>query len=791
MAIVGGIVGGLAASAVTSSVLVAVGVGIAAAYSIDYAMDAMMEDVAVDTMGGRNVSSPNSSGSREIVYGKVRKGGNVLWQDVAGNNNKYLYQITALSHTECESIDKVFFDRDEAWANGVYNSNYWYLNELNVVKILVKTGSSSQTPISTVTSGTPTEVSYWNTQTINGIQSSHKLNNIAYVWTRFAHNPDKFPNGVPNVTAEIKGRKIYDPRVSNSDIDNPSTFVWTANPVLCLYDYMRNEDFGAGISASEFDESQISDAADHCDDLVGSPQKVRYECHGIVDTKNSFRQNIKNLLSSMNGRITYVSGKFRIEPFEYKTPHTQDLNEDIIIGDFTVIAKTPRQDNYNFVKGTYVSKEAGYIKTEYPQQKSTSYADDDGGEHVLNLDLPFTTDTINAQRLARLNLLKSRMQSRIKARLNAKGLTYCVGDNVNVSNAKFGIVDNVYEITSCTIGFDTSNGVYVDIEARENASEVYDHTASTDQVYTTGQVIDLPRTPTIAEIDSNTVNAFPAVRWNGTKFERGFDVVFNAVEGVKAREYIASVSRHNYTNPAGRPIFRSNVPTMFVPIPYSLQTYTSFSVHLKTASVFNATSDWVSLQFSNPVFPDFPSNEEHFLFVADAQVTPTESQWTSVKGAPPFSGDKLTLIEKDSAGNIIDAETYIFDADFSMGLAYVSELSLGDTADAVSSREIRIPKSVYSEHSVTLSVVSTNYVQGNTGYTVSNLPITIGSVVDGVDGAGLVPVEVTIPASVYNNFDDSTYDYAYYLAHITLQASYGNQTSNFDITVYDWIQQPT
>ncbi len=791
MAIVGGILGGLGAAAVTSSALVAVSVGIAAAYTIDYAMDAMMEDASVDTMGGRNVSSPSSSGSREIVYGKVRKGGNVLWQDVAGNNNKYLYQITALAHSECESIDKVFFDSNEAWSNGVYNSNYWYLNTLNVVKIIVKTGSSSQTPISTVTNGTPTEVSYWNTQTINGIQSSHKLNDIAYVWTRFAFNPDKFPNGIPNVTAEIKGRKVYDPRVTNSDINTQSTFVWTANPVLCLYDYMRNEDFGAGISATEFDEDQISDAADHCDDLVGTPQKARYECHGIVDTKNSFRNNIKNLLSSMNGRITYVSGKFRIEPFEYKTPHTQDLNEDIIIGDFTVITKTPRQDNYNSVKGTYISKEVNYVKTEYPQQRSTSYPVADGGEHVLNLDLPFTTDTINAQRLARLNLLKSRMQSRIKARLSAKGLTYCVGDNVNVSNAKFGIVDKVYEITSCTIGFDASNGVFVDIEARENAPEVYDHTASTDRVYTTGQVIDLPRTPTIAEIDSNTVNAFPAVRWNGTKFERGFDVVFNAVEGVKAREYIASVDRHNYTNPAGRPILRSNVPTMFVPIPYTLSIYSSFSVHLQTASVFNATSDWVSLQFSNPVFPDFPSNEEHFLFVADTQVTPTESQWLSAKGTPPSSGDKLILIEKDSAGTIIDAETYIFDANFSMGHSEYSGVSLGDTADAVSKTKIRIPKSVHSEHSVTLSIDSYNVTLGNLGYTSSNLPITISSVVDGLDGAGEATAEVTIPASVYNNFDDSTYDYAFYFANITMQADYGTQTSYFNITVYDWIQTPT
>jgi hypothetical protein len=161
MAVVGAIVGGLGAAALGTSAVVAIGVGIASAYAVDYAMDSMMEDAAVDTMGGRNVNTKETTKSREIVYGEIRKGGNILWQDVAGSNNKYLYQITALAHDMCEGIEKVYLDRDLVWYNGTYQGDWWQSGGGVKLDVQVRDGGRAQSEISTGSANTDTHVDYW------------------------------------------------------------------------------------------------------------------------------------------------------------------------------------------------------------------------------------------------------------------------------------------------------------------------------------------------------------------------------------------------------------------------------------------------------------------------------------------------------------------------------------------------------------------------------------------------------------------------------------------------------
>lgn len=794
MAVVGGIVAGATASYVGASLVVAVGVGIAAAVAYDYAMDALMENASVDTMGGRNVNTKATTGAREIVYGKIRKGGNILWQDVAGANNRFLYQITAISHSECQSIDKVYFDGDEAWSGGVYNSNYFESNNINIVKIEVKTGTSTQSEISTVTTGTDTAVSYW----VNDGANKHSLSNIAYVWTRFTHNPEKFPNGAPAVTALIQGRKVYDPRVGSHSESNPATWAFSRNPVLCLFDYLRNEDFGAGIAASEFDEAQIESAATFCDASVGSPSRTRYVCDGVVNTGQSIRQNIKNLLTCMNGRITYAGGKLRIEPYQYNTPHSIDLDEDIITSGFTVTTKTPRQDNYNVVKGTYVSEDINYVKTEYTQQDSSNddYVNADGGKHTLNLDLPFTTNTIRAQRLAKLVLLRSRMQSRIKTRVNAKGLDYKVGDNVNVTNAKFGIVDNVYEITNCSIGFDKESGVYVDIEARENSSAVYDHTASTDIEFTAGQVISLPDRPSVAAVNGSSITVEPHIRFNefSGDYQKVALIQWDAPAGVTVDFYGVTVFNQGVN-------FKRYIVTTEteLAVPFG---YEAVEIRIVVKNVQGFFSETVVENFNygnnkELFYPDFPETHEYFIQVADAQATPTNGDWLEASMGKPISANSiLTVVEENDLGIVVDVEDYVWKPDFRVGIPHSydqiaanADVVLGSNNTYQTVNAFYIPDEVRDEFSITFSITATN-LYSNFGLTESDLNIYLNAQTPATNKLGDYCLFGTrILPSFYNNAtitDSATY--LHYRVDVALSAQFGNQTETVYFRLYGSIR---
>jgi hypothetical protein len=46
--------------------------------------------------------------------------------------------------------------------------------------------------------------------------SAHRLQGIAYLYVRFKYNADAFPNGIPAVSATIRGKKVFDPLSSTT-----------------------------------------------------------------------------------------------------------------------------------------------------------------------------------------------------------------------------------------------------------------------------------------------------------------------------------------------------------------------------------------------------------------------------------------------------------------------------------------------------------------------------------------------------------------------------------------------
>lgn len=78
--------------------------------------------------------------------------------------------------------------------------------------------------------------------------------------------------GFPRFTALVRGRKVYDPRDGTQTLGTPSTYKWSDNPALILGDFLSNTSYGARRTV---DWESVEDAADHCDELLGSPSEKR------------------------------------------------------------------------------------------------------------------------------------------------------------------------------------------------------------------------------------------------------------------------------------------------------------------------------------------------------------------------------------------------------------------------------------------------------------------------------------------------------------------------------------
>ena len=541
---------GAAAVAVGASLVVAAAVGLGAAAVFDYVMDSMIDDISVDTMSGRNITKKDPAASRKLVYGTTRTGGTIIYQANSGEDNKYLHNFIVFSEGVCDFLE-IYFDDVKAWGRNSDGLARYYnkystnadgseSTNGNKVQIIVKFGDPSQSSIyQTPNSDIPSQ---WTT--------SHSLRGIAYIWVRLEYSDEIYTNGFPKITAKMRGKNLYDPRQDDTAtaysgsgdqrIDDPETWEYTNNSAVCLLNYMLDDSIGLGESLDAFDATSLKASMDDCDvdiTLSGGGTQKKYTCDGIIDSKNSHRSNIQNILTSMNGQLLYSSGKYHIKSYQYETPHTQAVTEDMILGNIDIVTKMSRRSLYNRVKGKFVSEEYNYIMTEYPVQiyreagtNQTSFEIDDGETLYHEYNLPMTTNNERAQRLARLTLLRSRMQNSIKFTTNAKGLLYTVGDNIMVTNTVLGFTQKVFQIQRLNVRPDAEKGLTVEIEAKENVEAFYNWQASDSSTFTTGISVSLfdgaVGAPTDLKLESYYENNKSKIRAEWTPSTSQGDIIY-------------------------------------------------------------------------------------------------------------------------------------------------------------------------------------------------------------------------------------------------------------------------
>jgi len=419
------------------------------------------------------------AGPRQLVYGQMRVGGQVVFISHSGTDNKYLHMAIAFASHEIESYEEIWFNDNRIWTlSGGFVGDWG-----TYVTIDRKFGTAGQAASTDLVNANVR----WTT--------NHKLSGIAYIAFRLEWNQDKFPQGVPNITTVLKGRKVYDPRTS--------TTAYSQNPALCIRDYLLDSKYGLGESSSLIDDASVIAAANICDEdvsLDGGGTQDRYQCNGVVNTANQIKGNIEQILSAMGGKLAYSGGKYFIDAAGYVAP-TIEFTEADCTTDVQTQTRQSRRSAYNGVKGIFVSEEKEYKVLDYPAQISSAYATEDGDPIYLDMALPFVTNNTQAQRLAKIALLKSRQQVVITMSVNLKGLQVKIGDTVKVTNARLGYDEKVFEVIDYSLAI-TEGNLGVNLTLIETAAAIYDWATSDEQDFLSGGVLDLYDGRTVDNVTS-------------------------------------------------------------------------------------------------------------------------------------------------------------------------------------------------------------------------------------------------------------------------------------------------
>ena len=474
-------------------------------------------------MAGRSITTKASAQSRKLVYGRARIGGNIVYLESTGSadhpqDNTYLWLVIAVAAHEIDAYEEVWFNDEKIWSGGNFVSTWG-----NFVQIGFHKGDDVAAD-SDLVAASATQSGKWTT--------SHKLLDTAYMVVRLKHDVDQFSRGLPNISTVIRGKKVLQ--------RNGSTVAWSDNPALCVYDYLKDTKYGLGESVSNINFASVQSAVDVCNqpvDLLAGGTQTRYTINGVVDTAGSLKSNIETMISSMAGRLVFTGGKFEVHAGSYVAP-TITIDESQIVGAITVQTKQSRRTQYNAVKGVFLSSAENYALSDYPAQQSKTTAGyfevtsppsvrykilelggtdftligaasntvgldftatgagtgngvaslfiaEDGEEIFLDMALPFTTDNIRAQRLARLALLRSRQQEAITIPCNLSALRFKIGDNINVYNARFGWTNpsKVFEVVGYDMAFSSGGDIVVNVQAIETSASIWAWSTSDEEVF--------------------------------------------------------------------------------------------------------------------------------------------------------------------------------------------------------------------------------------------------------------------------------------------------------------------
>lgn len=363
-----------------------------------------------------------------------------------------------------------------------------------------------------------------------GWTSNHRLRGRAYLYARLGFYADRWPTGIPTLKAEVRGRKVYDPRTALT--------AWSDNPALCIRDYLTAV-HGLSAGASEVDDATVIAAANICDEyvLASSPKVItsssvanptvitatahklrtgdeiviaghtgstpslngnhtvtvvttntvtipvnvtvggtggtlqlrqkRYTCNGTITLGERPIDVIQKLLTSCDGTLVYSEGKYKIYAGAYTAP-VGDLNESNLRSGLRIVAKPPRKNLFNGVRGTILDPNRFWQETDFPAYTNSTYATEDGETIIRDITLPFTSDSFAAQRLAKQILERSRQAITVVFPAKLDAFKYAVNDVVRVSISYLGWTNKEFRIQSWSL---TDFGV--DILMQEEASASY------------------------------------------------------------------------------------------------------------------------------------------------------------------------------------------------------------------------------------------------------------------------------------------------------------------------------
>jgi hypothetical protein len=523
----------------------------------------------MSSLEGMQANQRAAVASREYVYGQVRKGGTITYMESTGIKNKYLHMVLVLAGHELSEIGDIYINDEVVTldADGFATGDTWKS------KVRIKKHLGDQT---TADADLLAESEQ--------IDSAFVGNGCAYLYIRLEYDSDVFANGIPLFTAVVKGAKVYDPRTATTAYSN--------NPALCLRHYLTAS-YGLGDTSSEIDDVAFAAAANVCDEdiaLAAGGTQNQYEMNGVVSASMTFGDAISKMLSSCAGTLFWGGGKWQLKPGYYSTP-TASFTLDDLRGTISGSPRANMRDSFNSVRGKFNDADQDWITVDYPEITSTVFVDEDNGfEQPLDLELPFTTSSPMAQRLAKITLYRARDAITFSADFGLSALSTQIGDTVALTIDRYGWSEKTFEVTGWKFYANQDAGdLRVNLVLREISASSFDWDADETEIVSNNTSL-----PTF-----NTVPAVTSLALEDGSFFGSDGTHYNGIRASWTASDDAFVERYQVQwKLSGQSEYQTLYTSETDAIISPLSEEQLYDVRVRAINIVDVKSDWVGDSFT-------------------------------------------------------------------------------------------------------------------------------------------------------------------------------------------------
>lgn len=184
---------------------------------------------------------------RKIIYGEAKVAGPLTFAATSGSGNKFLHLVIPVASHESTQIPTIFFGDEKVGALDS-DGNVIEGRFKNRARIKLHLGIPGQVADPDLVA----EVEEWT--------EDHIGKGITYLYVRLKHDNDVYPHGIPNISVILKGKKVFDPRTSLTELSD--------NWGLCITDFLKSREGGFEVLDSEIEEANTIAQANLSDEEI-------------------------------------------------------------------------------------------------------------------------------------------------------------------------------------------------------------------------------------------------------------------------------------------------------------------------------------------------------------------------------------------------------------------------------------------------------------------------------------------------------------------------------------------